>query len=312
MQNPRRRLFDSASSAQDNMGANGKVMTVQELNAKREAIFKASLEKIQAESRLMSDRYMSEAQARIDLLQSEQEARSREEGIKQELMRQRLAEYEQIGKARKAELQRQEDLLTQKHLRAEEDARQKADEEALKEERRIAMEKAKIEMENRAEIMKQRSEKLKVFEAQREKQREAEERLRQKEMERLQSVIQKEQEALNKHQEQIKAAYGQSAMQGPAISVGSRPRDLNAFGFGNVRTGQVTSTKLAFLTRATSVGAEKRERLGQAGPGGVRASPMPVPASPAAKPKHWPLPPGGVGKADFANRPGNMANRYHT
>ena len=30
---------------------------------------------------------------------------------------QRLAEYEKIGKARKAELQRQEDLLTQKHLR---------------------------------------------------------------------------------------------------------------------------------------------------------------------------------------------------
>ena len=92
-------------------------MTVQELNAKREAIFQRELEKFKAESRLMSDRHMSEAQARINLLQSEQEARSREEAIKQDLMRQRLDEYEQIGKARKAELQRQEDLLTQKHLR---------------------------------------------------------------------------------------------------------------------------------------------------------------------------------------------------
>ena len=123
MQNPRRRLFESAESgAGPNSnggggGGGGKVMTVQELNAKREAIFQRELEKFKAESRLMSDRHMSEAQARIDLLQSEQEARSREEAIKQDLMRQRLDEYEQIGKARKAELQRQEDLLTQKHLR---------------------------------------------------------------------------------------------------------------------------------------------------------------------------------------------------
>ena len=99
------------------------------------------------------------------------------------------------------------------------------------------------------------------------------------------------------------ATLGQPSYQGPNISVGSRPRDLNAFGFGNVRTGQVTSTKLAFLTRASSVGAEKRERLGG---GGVRASPMHVPASPAAKPKHWPLPPAAN------SRPGNQANRYHT
>ena len=48
---------------------------------------KAQLDKFKAESRLMSDRHMTEAQARIDLLQSEQEARSREEGIKQDLMR---------------------------------------------------------------------------------------------------------------------------------------------------------------------------------------------------------------------------------
>ena len=91
---------------------------------------------------------------------------------------------------------------------------------------------------------------------------------------------------------------GASVVQPPApkISVGSRPRDLNAFGFGNVRTGQVTSKKLAFLTRASSVGAEKRERLG--GAGSVRSSPMPngpLSPPPAAR-KHWPLPPGGVNK----------------
>merc|ERR1719220_961030 len=151
-------------------------------------------------------------------------------------------------------------------------------------------------MENRADMLKARSRKLKIMEAQREKQMEAEERLRQKEMERLQTVIQKEQEALSNHQQHMKATLGQPSYQGPNISVGSRPRDLNAFGFGNVRTGQVTSTKLAFLTRASSVGAEKRERLG----GGVRASPMHVPASPVAKPKHWPLPPAN-------SRPGNQA-----
>ena len=100
---------------------------------------------------------MAEAQKRENLLHNEQESRLREEQRKQELMQQvrsltssfpldffpwessdslfcekpkwrncvsdltwvpqRLAEYEKIGKARKAELQRQDDLLTQKHLR---------------------------------------------------------------------------------------------------------------------------------------------------------------------------------------------------
>merc|ERR1712226_132685 len=166
-------------------GGSKKVLTVQELNAKREAIFQKELERVQNESKVMSDRYMAEAQKRENLLHNEQESRLREEQKKQELMQQRLAEYEKIGRARKAELQRQDDLLTQKHLRAEEDAERAIDEERLKEERKIALERAKEEQENRAEVMRKRDEARKVKETQMEKQREAEERLRQKEMERL-------------------------------------------------------------------------------------------------------------------------------
>jgi len=320
-------------------GGSKKVLTVQELNAKREAIFQKELERVQNESKVMSDRYMAEAQKRENLLHNEQESRLREEQKKQELMQQRLAEYEKIGKARKAELQRQEDLLTQKHLRAEEDAKRAIEEERLKEERRIALERAKEEQENRAEVMRKRDEARKVKETQMEKQREAEERLRQKEMERLQSVIQKEQEAMARQQQMIKAAMNAEAASksvssggGPVVvsphQAGARPRDVNAFGFGNVRTGQVTSKKLAFLTRASSVGAEKRERLGSTSSGRptIGGSPS-MPPSPAPKQKHWPLPPGGVSKGDFANstkalgtgltrrdpsaQP-NLANRYHT
>merc|ERR1712226_699322 len=319
-------------------GGSKKVLTVQELNAKREAIFQKELERAQNESKVMSDRYMAEAQKRENLLHNEQESRLREEQKKQELMQQRLAEYEKIGKARKAELQRQDDLLTQKHLRAEEDAKRAIDEERLQEERKIALERAKEEQENRAEVMRKRDEARKVKETQMEKQREAKERLRQKEMERLQSVIQKEQEAMSRQQmiqASLKAEAASKSVSsggGPVIvsphQAGARPRDVNAFGFGNVRTGQVTSKKLAFLTRASSVGAEKRERLGSTSSGRptIGSSPS-MPPSPAPKQKHWPLPPGGVGKGDFANstkalgtgltrrdpntQP-NLANRYHT
>jgi len=304
-QRPPRRLFDSTSGMMTNgQTANGqtaadggKVLSVQELNAKRDAIFQKSLEKFQNESQSFHDRYMAEAQARIDLLQSEKDARSREEGIKQELMKKKLEEYEQIGKARKAELKRQEDLLTQKHLRAEEEMKQKIEDERLKEERRKALENEKERQENRAEIMKQHYEKMKVREKQRDKQRESDEMLRQKEMERLQSVIQKEQEQLQNIQK------GRTSVPSvPKISVGSRPRDLNAFGFGNVRTGQVTSKKLAFLTRASSVGAEKRDSLnGSTSSSNVRAV-SGGPLSPPPKPKHWPLPPGGVNRStDFSH-----------
>ena len=63
-QRPRRRLFDSASEMASGMAVNGgtgnqtdgKVMTVQELNAKRDAIFQKSLQSFQSESQNFHDR----------------------------------------------------------------------------------------------------------------------------------------------------------------------------------------------------------------------------------------------------------------
>ena len=114
---------------------------------------------------------------------------------------------------------------------------------------------------------------------------------------------------------------GASVVQPPApkISVGSRPRDLNAFGFGNVRTGQVGTRKMTFLTRGHSVGPEGTDAvdLGRAGlnpevrtVSSARASPSPFepimkPADEAAKmgqtTVQWSQQSSAIAKTDFAS-----------
>merc|ERR1719402_1611624 len=66
-------------------------------------------------------------------------------------------------------------------------------------------------------------------------------------------------------------------------STESRPGETHGFGFGNVRTGQVSSRKMTFLTRASSVGPEERAGLNPDVMGShfdrsssARASPMPI------------------------------------
>merc|ERR1719414_1077204 len=65
----------------------------------------------------------------------------------------------------------------------------------------------------------------------------------------------------------------------------ARPGDQHGFGFGNVRTGQVSTRKMTFLTRSSSAGPEDRaglnpDVLGRQSPydrsASARASPMPI------------------------------------
>merc|ERR1719430_593674 len=106
----------------------------------------------------------------------------------------------------------------------------------------------------------------------------AEEEVRRKEMERLQNIKNKEQEMMMRQQTEMKSMANVDLKY--LSSTESRPGETHGFGFGNVRTGQVSSKKMAFLTRASSVGAEERAGLNPdvviGRSASARASPMPI------------------------------------
>ena len=94
------------------------VAEIAQLNAKREEMIRKEVEKIQNESKMMMERYLEECKRRTEMIQKEEEMRVQQEREQKELMKQRMLEHEQKERARKEELKRQEELLTQKHLRA--------------------------------------------------------------------------------------------------------------------------------------------------------------------------------------------------
>ena len=105
----------------------------------------------------------------------------------------------------------------------------------------------------------------------------AEEEIRRKEMERLQQLKEREQESLMRQKQEMTSSNVELKYYNTAEA---RPGDQHGFGFGNVRTGQVSTRKMTFLTRSSSAGPEDRAELnpdimGVRTTSSASASPMP-------------------------------------
>ena len=107
--------------------------------------------------------------------------------------------------------------------------------------------------------------------------RKAEEELKRREMEKLQAMRRREEETIIRQKTEMQSMQNvELTYRSPADQ---KPGDLHGFGFGNVRTGQVSSKKISFLTRSSS---EERGDLNpeMSTPDGIhsrsaRASPLP-------------------------------------
>ena len=105
----------------------------------------------------------------------------------------------------------------------------------------------------------------------------AEEEIRRKEMERLQQMKEREQEILMRQKQEFTSSNVELKYYNTEAA---RPGEQHGFGFGNVRTGQVSTKKMTFLTRASSAGPADRADLNPdimaiRTTSSARASPMP-------------------------------------
>jgi hypothetical protein len=243
----RREEFVSTSTTQVD---GTKVLSTQEINAKREEMIKTEVLKIQQESKMMMERYMLECKRRNEMIEQEQQLRQDEEKRKQDLLQQRNEEREAKEKASKEELKKQEALLKQEHLKAEEEERRRKAEAERKEQQMLKMQQEKQNVLQKQSGQSQKDAERREYEKQQMEARRAEEEMRRREMDRLENLKNKEQQTIMRQQTEMKS------MQNVDLTYRSpgdqRPGDLTGFGFGSVRTGQVSSRKIEILTRAAS------------------------------------------------------------
>merc|ERR1719411_452489 len=139
------------------------------------------------------------------------------------------------------------------------------------------MEQEKKNVFNKQNDQAQKDAERREYEKKQMEARRAEEELRRREMEELESLRKKEQETVLRQQTEMKSLQNVDlTYRSPADQ---KPGDLTGFGFGNVRTGQVSTRKITFLTRSSS---EERGDLNPevSTPDGIqsrsaRASPLP-------------------------------------
>jgi len=294
----------------------GKMMSTQEIheiNSKREEMIKSEVLKIQQESKMMMERYMMECKRRNEQVEQEQELRQNEERMKQELLKQRTEDRAAKEKERKETLKQQEAILKQEHLKTEEEERRKKVEAERQQQQRLKMQQESQNMSNKQAQQDNKASEIKEYERKQMEARKSEEEMRRREMEGLESLRRKEQETVIRRQTESKSiqnvdlTYRSPADQKPGDNVG--------FGFGNVRTGQVASQKISFLTRESS---EERtgintEVMGFMD-GSLRRSASPLPQMSIQKfqeqqiddvksPKtvQWSQQAGAIAKTDFAS-----------
>merc|ERR550517_870646 len=196
--------------------------TRQQLEEEREAMFAASVKRVQEESRMQMERAKMEEQKRLDFLKQEEERLKREEVLRQEAMiraeeerkRKEMERKEEMMQAQREEMERQRLLKRQQ----EEEERLRLEKMRREEERQVSVKKTEIismqEESNNMEEMKRLHEQ-KILERQR-----------------LEMMISQE----------SKVTSGQ---------VSKRADDVHGLGWGNVTTGFVNRKKLGFLQRAT-------------------------------------------------------------
>jgi len=204
------------------------VKTRQQIEEEREAYIQQTVMKIQQEALGLKERIKMEENSRIQMIKQEEERLKIEEVKRQEAMQRAEEERKRKELARIEEMRKQQDLLNQKRAEME---RQRLEKEAA-ERKRLEMMKLESQRQQTESVQKttQVKEETKVFE-------EAKhfEEMRKRERQKLEELVRKEAKA---------AASGQ---------VTRRADDPFGQGFGNVKTGYVSSQKLSFLQRAVSL-----------------------------------------------------------
>ena len=200
----------------------------QQLEEEREAMFAASVKRVQEESRMQMERAKMEEQKRLDFLKQEEERLKREEVLRQEAMIRAEEERRRKEAERKEEMRKQQEMMQaqreemerERLLKRQQEEEERRRQEKLRQEseRQVSMTKTEIitrkEESNNMEEMK-RIHEQKILERQR-----------------LEMMISQE----------SKMTAGQ---------VSKRADDVHGLGWGNVTTGFVNRKKLGFLQRAS-------------------------------------------------------------
>ena len=200
----------------------------QQLEEEREAMFAASVKRVQEESRMQMERAKMEEQKRLDFLKQEEERLKREEVLRQEAMIRAEEERRRKEAERKEEMRKQQEMMQaqreemerERLLKRQQEEEERRRQEKLRQEseRQVSMTKTEIitrkEESNNMEEMKRMHEQ-KILERQR-----------------LEMMISQE----------SKMTAGQ---------VSKRADDVHGLGWGNVTTGFVNRKKLGFLQRAS-------------------------------------------------------------
>merc|ERR550539_2303943 len=195
----------------------------QQLEEEREAMFAASVKRVQEESRMQMERAKMEEQKHLDFLKQEEERLKHEEVLRQEAM----IRAEEERRRKEAERKQQEMMQAQR----EEMERQRLLKRQQEEEERMRQEKLRRESENqvsmtKTEIITRKEESNNMEEMKRMHEQKILER------QRLEMMISQE----------SKMTSGQ---------VSKRADDVHGLGWGNVTTGFVNRKKLGFLQRAS-------------------------------------------------------------
>ena len=202
--------------------------TRQQLEEEREAMFAASVKRVQEESRMQMERAKMEEQKRLDFLKQEEERLKREEVLRQEAMIRAEEERRRKEAERKEEMRKQQEMM---QAQREEMERERLLKRQQEEEERRRQEKLRQESERqvsttKTEIITRKEESNNMEEMKRMHEQKILER------QRLEMMILQE----------SKMTAGQ---------VSKRADDVHGLGWGNVTTGFVNRKKLGFLQRAS-------------------------------------------------------------
>lgn len=206
--------------------------TRQQLEEEREAMFAASVLRVQEESRMQAERAKQEEQKRIEFLKDEEERVKRQEILRQEAMLRAEEERKKKELARQEEMKKQQEMMKAQKAELE---NQRALKRKQEEEERMRQEKLRQENE-RQFAMTQKTEVISK----------AEESSKLEEMKRMH-----EQKIMERQRLEMIVAKEESKLQSGMVS--KRSDDVHGQGWGNVTTGFVSRTKLGFLQRAASM-----------------------------------------------------------
>merc|ERR1712088_28191 len=242
-------MFTSTQSSSHTQSSSQQVTMVQGRETRIMEAKQAGLERKQEALKRREDFVSSQTTTTVDgNIMSTQEIRDinskREELIRQEVLKIQM-ESKMMMERYMLECKRRNDQLEQ-----EQELRRRKAEADKKEQQRLKMQQEKQNMGNKQSDKDKKDAERREYEKKQAEARKAEEDIRRREMERLETLRRKEEETV------IRQKAEMSSIQNVDLTYRSpadqKPGDLTGFGFGNVRTGQVSTRKITFLTRASS------------------------------------------------------------